>query len=280
VRLKCPLGFLERQPTLDAEEFEELTERNRNRYGGVPQKLNWTPAESRAGEPAPKIHEIQPSLKERNSSQSQHTPMMPEATSDEAPEAPQVSTIPPKAQKAVATDEALRELGKGGRNHRYLQSLIRELANQNGIRATIEAPLPSGGQVDVLLERDGMTAAIEISVSTPVAYEIQNVRKCLDARHSCVGVVLAKSKKAQKNYIAAITESLSEAEREHVSFLIPEDLPDFIQSLIPPTAQVERIVRGYRVKGSIDAPNPNEGKIRSAAIAKLINTAMSRPEEK
>lgn len=35
--------------------------------------------------------------------------------------------------------------GKGGKQHRYLQSLVKELAEQQGLKATIEAALPSAG---------------------------------------------------------------------------------------------------------------------------------------
>lgn len=103
-----------------------------------------------------------------------------------------------------------RQPGKGGKNHRYLQSLAKQLAEQQGLRATIEAPLPSGaGQVDVLIERDGVLAAIEISVSTPIEYEKLNLRKCLDAGYPRVGVVLAKSKRTQGSYQAGLSEGLT-----------------------------------------------------------------------
>ncbi len=52
-----------------------------------------------------------------------------------------------------------REEGKGGQKHRYLQSLVKELAESQGMKATIEAALPDGsGLADVLLERDGIVA--------------------------------------------------------------------------------------------------------------------------
>ena len=127
----------------------------------------------------------------------------------------------------------------------------------------------------MLLERDGVLAAVEISVSTPVAYEAQNVRKCLDAGYPRIGVVLAKSKKAQVNYIATLTESLAPNERGKVSFLIPEDLPDFIATLLPIAPASERVVRGYKVKSTVRESSPEEARARRDMVAKLVSKAIS-----
>ncbi len=165
----------------------------------------------------------------------------------------------------------MRELGKGGPQHRYLQSLVKELASAQGIKATIEAPLPDGsGQVDVLLERDGVLAAVEISVSTPVEHEIENVRKCLAAGYPRIAVVLAKSRATQTRYEAAIVETLSEDERKRVSFHTPEEIPDYIASLVPKAVTRESTVRGYKVKVSSAGTSPEEIRERREAVAKVI----------
>ena len=122
----------------------------------------------------------------------------------------------------------VRDLGKGGPKHRYLQSLVKELAGQHGLMATIEAPLSRGaGQVDVLIERDGVVAAVEISVTTPVEHEKDNLRKCLACDYPRIAVVLAKSRTVQASYRAALSEIVTEGDRERVCFLTPEELPDF-----------------------------------------------------
>ena len=192
------------------------------------------------------------------------------------PEEPVRATAPRKAletqKMAPACVQAKeRELGKGGKQHRYLQSLIKELAEQQGLKATIEAPLPtSGGQVDVLVERAGALAAIEISVTTPIEHEFENLRKCLAAGYARVAVVLAKSKTAQASYRTALRESIAEGDRERVSFLAPEELPGFIASLAPLPEPTERIVKGYRVIGSFTQISPDDARSREDAIARLI----------
>lgn len=235
VRLSVPLGFLERQYTLNEEDYEVLLERNRERYCGA--------LEFSAAPPPP-----------------------PEPSRVEVPPPSPIS--PPDRPVPVQRIEP-RELGKGGPQHRYLQSLVKELATAQGLKATIEAALPGSGQVDVLLERDGIVSAVEISVSTPVEHEIENVRKCLAAEYP-VAVVLAKSRAAQARYEAAILEALSEDKRKRVSFLTPEEIPEYLLSLAPKVAPKQTTVRGYKVKVSQAGTSPEEIRERREVVAKVI----------
>src|SRR5205085_2897851 len=71
--------------------------------------------------------------------------------------------------------------------HRYLQTLIKKMAETRGYKATIEAQTPDGtGKVDVLLEKDTKTIACEICVTTDAAWELHNIQKCLAAGYSIV----------------------------------------------------------------------------------------------
>jgi hypothetical protein len=164
-----------------------------------------------------------------------------------------------------------RELGKGSKQHRYLQALVKELAEQSGLKASIEAPLEIGaGQVDVLLEREGVVAAIEISVTTPVEHERENLRKCPACTYPRIAVVLAKSKKAETSYRAALTEIVSPKDRERVSYLAPEEIPSFVASLAAPPQPADRVVKGYRIKGSFTQMSPADTEARQEALARLI----------
>lgn len=275
VRLTCPLGFLERQPTLDVQEFEELVAANRSRYGGTPQKLNWLPSSTHPAAHSASQAETQDKRGQAIPRAREEAPATPPAHRAEAVVSP-TPTAPPIERKPTPAEEEPRELGKGGRNHRYLQSLVKELADQHGIRATIEAPLPGGGQVDVLLERDVVLAAVEISISTPVAHEVRNLRKCLDAGYPRIGVVLAKSKASRTSYVATLSDSMTVKERERVSFLSPEDVPDFVAAMASIEKVAERMVRGYRVKSAVVQGSLEEAQGRRDAIAKLIAKVLSR----
>jgi len=275
IRLSVPLGFLEKQPTLNDEDYEALVSGNRERYCG-------TLADIRVLQPTSASATIERAVP---SDESPHG-RTPETTTEEArtpePDLPAVSEYreAEPAQKQTATPSERRparpivedrELGKGGKQHRYLQSLVKELAEQSGLKATIEAPLEIGaGQVDVLLERDGVVAAFEISVTTPVEHERENLRKCLACTYPRIAVVLAKSKKAESSYRAALSEIVLPSDRERVSFLAPEDISGFIASLAAPPQLSDRIVKGYRVKGSFTQTSPADTEARQEALAKLI----------
>jgi len=145
---------------------------------------------------------------------------------------------------------------------------VKELAEQHGFKATIEAPLPDGsGQVDVLLSRDGLQVAVEVSVTTPVEWEVENARKCLRAGYARVALVLAKSAKTQTRYRQAITEAVG---ADRITFLLPEDVPDFIASLAPAPEPSESVVRGYKVKVTRTEVSPEDAKARRDMLAKLV----------
>ena len=189
------------------------------------------------------------------------------------PESPGIATerrVPPSRPPIE-----VRALGKGGKQHKYLQALVKELAEQSGLKATIEAPLPTGeGQVDVLLEREGVVAAIEISVTTAVEHERENLRKCLRCDFPRVAVVLAKSKRAQTSYRQALSDVVADHEREQVTYLMPEEIPDYIAALAPLPEPSDRVVRGYRVKGAFTQTSSGETQARQRALAKLMAKSM------
>ena len=56
-----------------------------------------------------------------------------------------------------------------------------------GFCTTIEKAIAGGqGSVDVALERDTLSIACEISVTSTVEYELGNLQKCLDGKYSFV----------------------------------------------------------------------------------------------
>jgi hypothetical protein len=246
------------------EEYENVLKENRIRYCGTlatATRPTFTP---------PAILPEETKTKEAPTQDKQEAPSPP----PEKPKAIETPVDPAPPTSRVVVEPEVAHSGKGGRQHRYLQSLAKELAEQCGLKATIEAPL-SGGQADVLIERDGPLAAIEISVSTPVEWEKENLAKCLAANVSRVAFVLAKSKTVQAGYRTALSEAIPEGERERVVFLTPEQLPEFILSLAPPPDTQDRIVKGYRVKGSFKKTSADDAKARQDAIAKLIAKSLS-----
>src|SRR6185369_9864712 len=107
--------------------------------------------------------------------------------------------------------------------HRYLQALVKRMAENNGFRATIEKPLFGGiGRVDVSLENDTTRIACEISVTNEPAYEFQNLQKCLAGGFEKVVLISADAR-----HIARIRKLAQEAlvtdEVAKIEFLTPEE---------------------------------------------------------
>ena len=283
IRLSVELGFLERQPTLTEEAFDELIGRNRIRYCGT------LAAASKFQRPAPPRTKSGPFGEETPSAKPSQAASGPEWNEADAPGhgldiEPSPQTSPPAEARPAPTpswDAVMvplpeKLLGKGGSKHRYLQAMVKELAEANGLKATIEAPLPNGGQVDVLIERDRILAGVEISVYTPADHECENLLKCLGAEVPRVAVVLVKSKASQSHYRAALLDAIGDQDRERVTFLTPEELPDFIAQLAPPPEPEEKIVRGYRVKRVFSTVAPEEARVRRDALARLIAKSLGR----
>ncbi|MEQ1618370.1 MAG: type IV secretion system DNA-binding domain-containing protein [Gemmatimonas sp.] len=240
IRLTVPLGFLERQHTLDEEDYELLLEENRAKYCGDAEITEL---------PTPDIDEVP------------------------GPPAPYTRPVAPSSRPPLETEA--RDAGKGGPRHTYLQSLIKGLAEEAGLRASVEAMLPGGGQVDVLVEQGATRIAFEVSVTTPVAHEVQNVAKCLSAGIEKVVLVLARPKREQAAFREAIMGNVPEADRERVFILVPEEIPDFLVGLASPPDPEVRMVKGYKVKGGVTSTSPEDARTRHEAVARIIAGALA-----
>lgn len=265
IRLSVPLGYLERQPILTEEAYDGLIELNRARYCGSLDEL-LTAYEAHRGE-GRRSDDVAPAdFKERTARDER------EERSDPPPIVPEPITLEPAARPMPAAD---RELGKGGKKHRYLQNLVKGLAEEQGFRATIEAPI-EGGQVDGLLERDGMTVAVEVSITTPVEWERQNLRKCLAATIGQVVLVLGKSERTARRYREAVVDGLSEPDLARLTILYADDIPAFLESLGPQAEPDTSIVKGYRVKVSSTPVSPKEAAVRRDALARIVSQGLAR----
>ena len=200
---------------------------------------------------------------------------MPLAEEPLAPPIPSVIAergIPePKQQPSLA--------GKGGREHKYLQQLIRQWGQGMGYLATVEKTVLNGaGLIDVALEKAGRTLACEITVTTPIEKEIQNVRKCVEAGFELIAVVASDSKKLQK-VETAIRGALLPPDLERVKFFTPDALFAFIEALEALDASKEVTVRGYKVKVNYRTVDQATKVDRNAVISKVLAGSLKRTEK-
>jgi len=206
------------------------------------------------------------------------------ATIVEAPPEPEPSivVIPavPKPRKTEAAKPEKTEepslLGRGGAQHKYLQQLIKQLAEEKGYRATIEKQIDGGaGSIDIALEGEGQRIACEISITSTVEYEVRNLQKCLKAGYDRVALI-ALEKKTLSKVQAAILECVSDDEQKKLAFYAPDEIPSFIEELEIVASSGVQMIRGYKVKVSYKQVNAEEKEFRRQAIAQTINKALRR----
>ena len=132
-------------------------------------------------------------------------------------------SIPTVAQpglrkKAPAIPKETAQSGKGGQHHKYLQHLIKTLAEERGFRASIEQSILSGaGSVDVALMRGDRKIAFEISVTTKQDQELGNIEKCIAAGYNDI-VLVGSNERHITSLAKFIEENLEEKDPGKVRF--------------------------------------------------------------
>lgn len=255
VRLTIPLGFLERQSVQSEEAFASIMENNRSKYccalADLPRfEFEAKPTSETEAKTIFTEKPLDEDVPEPISVSVQQKPR----TLDEIVQKPKIPTIE-------------KELGKGGSQHRYVQHLIKGLAEERGFRAVIEAPV-QGGQVDVALYLGELSIACEVSVTSKIEYEIQNIEKCLMANFSHV-LAVGNDVKKVRTLESKAKELLSTESLARTQFLAIEDLSNALDALTKPPDQ-ENVVRGYKVKVTHTTTVPADAKDRRSSIARII----------
>jgi len=167
---------------------------------------------------------------------------------------------PPRIRKPVTPPS----MGRGGELHKYLQHLIKRLAEERGFRATIEGAA-SDGRADVVLTRGELCIACEISVTTDAAHEEENLKKCIAAGFTRV-LFVSPERKQRDKMTAMIRSSFPTAP---IDVLGPDDLVPALDAFGLPE-QSETTVRGYKIKVTRQALSAADEASRRRAIAGVI----------
>jgi len=147
--------------------------------------------------------------------------------------------------------------------HKYLQHVIKRLAEERGFRATIE-DAAEAGRADVVLRRDGVVVGCEISITTDAVHEFGNLKKCLAAGFTRV-LFITPEKRQGANVAALMRKELPEAP---VVVIGPEDIVTALDTLgAAPTAK-ESVVRGYKVKVTRQDLSPEDEAARRKAVGR------------
>jgi len=266
-----PLGYVDSLPTMSTEAYENLLRNIRNEYSAPPIEptfdLPHTAPKSKIPKQAKPILRAQPQA---------------EAPAKELPidTVPQETLLSTKAverpTKAVSRPKIPLEPGGGGRQHKYLQHLIKQLADERGFRTAIEEVILDGaGRVDVSLIRGERRIACEISVTTGRDHELSNIEKCLAAGYTEI-VLVGSNERHIKSLTKFIDENLEENERGKVRYAVPESLIEYLDSLGESPLPTDQMVRGYKVRTVQQAVTPKEASTRRQAIAEVLARSMRK----
>lgn len=246
-------------PTIDSDQArlrrEQITEISRKHYGRKPEQTQLLmPTGIAATDSA--VTTSHDSQIERESQ------VIPAPASPPARVAHQDHPKSPQAKPAP--------LGRGGQEHKYLQHLIKRLADDQGFCVTIEQPVLGGvGSVDVTLEKGSRKIACEISVTSTPEYEVKNIEKCLAAGFDPV-IVVSNNKRALTKIKKHALDMLTRESMERVLIIQADDLPSLLEHYAQEDPGTESTVKGYRVKVKRRAVTGEDAELRKAAISKVL----------
>lgn len=167
-------------------------------------------------------------------------------------------------------------LGRGGHQHKYLQNLIKRWAEGMGWKATIEQQILDGaGSVDVALEREGVSVACEVSITTDTEQELGNIAKCLMANFTHV-VAVAPEEKPLRKLREAAQGTFSADQMQRVRFLTPDALFSFIETLQAQAAATEATVRGRKIRVRRKTISDEEKEAKKRAISEAMLKSLGR----
>jgi len=152
------------------------------------------------------------------------------------------------------------------REHRYLQTFIKKIAEQRGFKASIEEVVENG-RIDVSLLKDSIQIACEIAVSNSVEYEVKNINKCLIASYSLICII----SKDEKHLKKIQEKAMNEIERKDIiHFFTPNQMTEFLDSLTQKEENEVKRIRGYRVKVNYTTVNQAELESKNQNIAEKV----------
>ena len=183
------------------------------------------------------------------------------------------SAVEPTRGEHVQTD------GSGKSEHKYLQNIVKRIAEKNGFRANIEQPVLGGvGRVDVALDNGSVLVAVEVAVTNSVEYEISNIQKCLGSGYH--EVVVISSRPQHLLEIRNTAEiSLESDHFERVYFIEPANLDPLLERLKIGSGNGDKAtkkIKGYCVESSFSKASKSDSEL----IAKTVLDALEGERNK
>lgn len=192
----------------------------------------------------------------------------------QTPTTPLESVFQPPTADAKHTEE-VKETNVS--THRYLQTLVKKMAEARGYTATIEMPLLDGtGTVDVLLAKEGKTVAVEICNTTDPEWEMHNIAKCIGAGYTQI-VSLSGDLKQLEKIKQKCRASIPDIQTYSLFFFTPDALFTFLNTSVTESTSDEATMKGYRVTVSYDDTITRQEMDRKrASVSQVILNTMRK----
>lgn len=250
-----------------------IVDRSRERYGTPIETLR-TLLRARYG-PADESVEAKPSQPREEASPVPPRGLEPETVSDDAPPPSETepTTLDTPKTRRTPIDPVLATPGRGGQEHKYLQHLVKRLAEERGFRASIEEPA-GDGRADVVLRKEDLSVAVEISITTDVAHEAENIAKCMRAGFTQV-LFVSPDVKRRKELAKRFADTTPP-----VRCCGPDEIVAMFDTLATGPATNESTVRGYKVKVTRQTVSPEDVAARRATVASVIAQSLAKDRPK
>ncbi|MGZ5799538.1 MAG: type IV secretory system conjugative DNA transfer family protein, partial [Burkholderiaceae bacterium] len=185
--------------------------------------------------------------------------------------------IPQQPKTKRPEPPELPELGRGGAEHKYLQHLIKRLAEERGFRAMIEEAA-GDGRADIVLKKDKLTIACEISVTTTVEHEVANLTKCLQSKPKFNHLIFICKDKRRRDKVQKLLAS-TQPEAANIIFIGQDDIVVALDQVDPQPKTTEGTIRGYKVKVSRQNLSTSDIAARRAVVAEVIARSLAKKEK-
>ncbi len=166
-------------------------------------------------------------------------------------------------------------LGRGGKEHQYLQHLIKQLAIGLNFEVDVEKEIMDGtGSVDVLIRKAGRSFAFEISITTSVEHELSNIQKCLKA--GCEEVVLVCNEEAKLVKARDAARALFPKEIEKITICLTDAIVSKLFEIAAKCKGTHSIINGRRTRVEYRPVSPAEAEDRRQALARITASSLKK----
>jgi len=184
---------------------------------------------------------------------------------------------------AQVTAAEPKDLGRGGARHKAIQSRLKTEAQKLGFHAEVEKQLAQGSNdaADLILRRGQVEIAVEITITTGVDHEFENVKKCLAAGFNRVAMV-ATGRKQLEAIAAAVQGGLGSEASARVGYHTPDEFLAELQKLAratelpPPSEPMAKTgkILGFEITRNFPKQTPEEQRLNQQAIHEVTMKAM------